>query len=48
MESRKFKPDDPEQSRRFIRDAKRLGCDQGEGALDRLLRAIRRPKGKKS
>ncbi|MDE0411121.1 MAG: hypothetical protein OXI37_02755, partial [Gammaproteobacteria bacterium] len=32
------KQDDPEQSRRFIRDAERLGCDDPD-ALDRALKS---------
>ncbi len=36
----KPKPDDPEQSKRFIETARELGCDEDEAAFDEKLRRI--------
>ena len=47
--SRKGKPDNPAQSKRFIEAAKALGVDQGGEAFDKtlsnLLKAKPKPKG---
>jgi hypothetical protein len=34
------KPSDEEQSRRFIEDAQKLGCDEDEAAFDEKLKQI--------
>lgn len=37
------KPDDPEQSKRFIESAKELGADEDGSALERILKKVRPP-----
>lgn len=40
----KPKPDDPEQSKRFIEMAREIGVDESEGAFERALKKVARPK----
>ena len=41
------KPDNPAQSRRFIEAARALGVDESGESLDKTLRTLLTPKGKK-
>ena len=49
MPKKAVKQDDPEQSKRFIEDATRLGCDQTESEFEKSLlkTAKHKPKPKK-
>jgi hypothetical protein len=40
MKDRKPKPDDPEQSKRFIETAKEVGADDDAKALDRAFKKV--------
>lgn len=44
--SRKVKPDDPAQSKRFVEAAKALGVDEDGETFNRVMDAILKPKGK--
>lgn len=45
--SRKVKPDNPAQSKRFVEAAKALGLDQSGKAFDAAMDSILKPKDKK-
>lgn len=48
MEPKKHKPDDPEQSKRFIEAAKEAGADETEKGADKAFKkAVERPSAKK-
>ena len=44
--SRKSKPDNPAQSKRFIEEAKKLGVDGSGKVFEDVMRDLLKPKGK--
>lgn len=48
MDREKQKPDDPEQSKRFIEIAKKIGSDETEKGADKAFKKAAKPPPKKS
>jgi hypothetical protein len=46
MKNKPAKPDDPEQSKRFIEAAKEAGADESEAGADRAFKKVAKPEKK--